>query len=101
MTNEVRWNVLQGYKGIMVKMMREGVTMVRMYKDEDDEQATDCDHLLLFKYPLCCCSQEQKLPIDQVRLPQLLRQIDVDQVVRVEVVDDHRPTRPRVQVDQR
>ena len=40
MTNEVRWNVLQGL--IMVKMMRGGVTMVLlMYEDEYVEQATD------------------------------------------------------------
>ena len=39
MTNEVRWNVVQGT--IMVKMMREGVTMVLMYEDEYDELTTD------------------------------------------------------------
>ena len=72
-----------------------------MYKDEYDELETDCEHLLLVKHPLCCCSQEQNLPSDHVRLPLLLRPLDAHQVVRVEVVDNHRPTRPRVQVDQR
>ena len=99
MTNEVRWNVVQGM--IMVKMMREGVTMVLVYKDEYDELGTDCEYLLLVKHPLCCCSQEQNLPSGQPRLPLLLRPKELYQVVRVEVVGDHRPTRPRVQVDQR